>query len=368
MPPLNYAGKLVLAPMVRTGELPTRLAALKYGADLVWSPEIVDKKILTCKRVVNEKIDCVDFVQVDKETSVAFRTHRTLEKGKVVFQLGTANPELAVAAALMVAPDVAGIDVNSGCPKHFSVHSGMGAALLKTPDKLVSILEALVRDVGKKHDIGISVKIRLLESQEDTVALVRRLCTTGIAALTVHCRYVHTRPRERAIRDGYLTKIAEVCHESGVTCIANGDVSCRGDLATLQENYGVDSAMIAVSAESNVSCFSAYTKQDLVSWRQVAREILDNAIAVDNNISGTKFLLGRIISGKDRLYQQVAQSKSHLDILLAFNNETEEPGSKVATPQFEKKNLKRRISAVEGCEDVSLFEPVATLQSSEMTV
>lgn len=26
----------VLAPMVRTGELPTRLMALKYGADLVW--------------------------------------------------------------------------------------------------------------------------------------------------------------------------------------------------------------------------------------------------------------------------------------------------------------------------------------------
>lgn len=30
------ARKCVLAPMVRTGELPTRLLALKYGADLVW--------------------------------------------------------------------------------------------------------------------------------------------------------------------------------------------------------------------------------------------------------------------------------------------------------------------------------------------
>lgn len=30
------AGMCVLAPMVRTGELPTRLLALKYGADLVW--------------------------------------------------------------------------------------------------------------------------------------------------------------------------------------------------------------------------------------------------------------------------------------------------------------------------------------------
>lgn len=33
---VDYRGKIVLAPMVRSGELPSRLVALKYGADLVW--------------------------------------------------------------------------------------------------------------------------------------------------------------------------------------------------------------------------------------------------------------------------------------------------------------------------------------------
>ena len=33
---VDYRGKVVLAPMVRSGELPSRLIALKYGADLVW--------------------------------------------------------------------------------------------------------------------------------------------------------------------------------------------------------------------------------------------------------------------------------------------------------------------------------------------
>ena len=33
---VDYRGKIVLAPMVRSGELPSRLLALKYGADLVW--------------------------------------------------------------------------------------------------------------------------------------------------------------------------------------------------------------------------------------------------------------------------------------------------------------------------------------------
>jgi hypothetical protein len=33
----------------------------------------------------------------------------------------------------MVELDVAGIDINMGCPKKFSVHGGMGAALLSNP-------------------------------------------------------------------------------------------------------------------------------------------------------------------------------------------------------------------------------------------
>lgn len=33
---VDYRGKVVLAPMVRSGELPSRLLALKYNADLVW--------------------------------------------------------------------------------------------------------------------------------------------------------------------------------------------------------------------------------------------------------------------------------------------------------------------------------------------
>lgn len=52
---LEYNNKLVLAPMVRTGTLPTRLLSLYYGAGLVWSPEIVDRAIIGAKRVVDRK-------------------------------------------------------------------------------------------------------------------------------------------------------------------------------------------------------------------------------------------------------------------------------------------------------------------------
>jgi len=34
---LCYEGKVILAPMVRIGTLPTRLLALKYGADIAYA-------------------------------------------------------------------------------------------------------------------------------------------------------------------------------------------------------------------------------------------------------------------------------------------------------------------------------------------
>ena len=34
---LSYANKVILAPMVRIGTLPSRLLALQYGADIVYS-------------------------------------------------------------------------------------------------------------------------------------------------------------------------------------------------------------------------------------------------------------------------------------------------------------------------------------------
>jgi len=52
---VEYRDKLVLAPMVRTGTLPTRLLSLYYGAGLVWSPEIVDKAIIGAERSVDRE-------------------------------------------------------------------------------------------------------------------------------------------------------------------------------------------------------------------------------------------------------------------------------------------------------------------------
>ena len=50
-----------------------------------------------------------------------FRTKPSLEKEKLIFQIGSASPELAVEGAKLIVHDVAGIDVNAGCPKVVSL-------------------------------------------------------------------------------------------------------------------------------------------------------------------------------------------------------------------------------------------------------
>lgn len=55
-PRLEYANKIILAPMVRVGTLPMRLLALNYGADIVYTEELIDWKLLKTTRQENRKI------------------------------------------------------------------------------------------------------------------------------------------------------------------------------------------------------------------------------------------------------------------------------------------------------------------------
>lgn len=50
---IDYRNKICLAPMVKIGTLATRLLALRYGADIVYSEEIIDFKFLRSYRYEN---------------------------------------------------------------------------------------------------------------------------------------------------------------------------------------------------------------------------------------------------------------------------------------------------------------------------
>ncbi|KAG8921880.1 hypothetical protein FRC01_014787, partial [Tulasnella sp. 417] len=106
---------------------------------LVWSPETVDRAIVGCERAVDSKTGVISY---HREGRPNFTCH-PVEKPYLIYQVSSANPELAAQAASKVAQYVAGIDLNCDCPKLFSTSGGMGVALLSTPDLLCDILKAI---------------------------------------------------------------------------------------------------------------------------------------------------------------------------------------------------------------------------------
>ncbi|KAH9300807.1 hypothetical protein KI387_012390, partial [Taxus chinensis] len=283
MEAIDFRNKHILAPMVRAGTLPFRILAAEYGADITYGEEIVDHKMVKCYRQINETLGTVDFVE--KETNdVVFRTCDE-EKHRVIFQIGTANAVRALHAAQLLCNDVAGIDVNMGCPKSFSISGGMGAALLSKPELIHDILTTLKRNL----EIPVTCKIRLLKSPHDTVELAQRIEKTGVSAIAVHGRKVADRPRDPAQWD----VIAQVVSALSIPVIANGDVFDYIDFQKIKDATGASSVMVGRGALWNASIFRP---EGTFPWEDVKREYLRKSLFWDNSLKYTKHTLKEMIN------------------------------------------------------------------------
>lgn len=85
-----------------------------------------------------ELLNTIEFI-VPGEERPMLQIDKTQEKDRLVIQLGTNDGQRALLAARLVEKDVAGIDINMGCPKKFSIQGGMGSALLNHPEKIKQV-------------------------------------------------------------------------------------------------------------------------------------------------------------------------------------------------------------------------------------
>lgn len=340
---VDYSNRLILAPMVRVGTLPFRLLSSECGADITYSEELIALKLMKCKRVVNEKKQTIDFVAPDN--TIAYQTSLLDQHNVNIVQLGAANSSTALDAATVLAKDVAGFDLNCGCPKHFSVQGNMGAALLKTPETIQDIVQTLERNVDKP----VTIKIRLLEKDSDTVEIIRRAEHVGARAVAIHARFVHERPRDRAHWD----RLAQVIELAGsavsVPLIANGDIHSPEDVAKVKELKGISSVMIARGAINDVSIFAKAKalekkpKKIAESKEEEEKEITEQPVKIfstridavkrylqwtmktGNTLPNTKYVIktmvevpggfnGATMPPDHTLWNQVTSAKSHADL------------------------------------------------------
>uniref|UniRef100_A0A7I4XVX8 DRBM domain-containing protein n=1 Tax=Haemonchus contortus TaxID=6289 RepID=A0A7I4XVX8_HAECO len=285
-----YKDKIIMAPMVRAGRTPLRLLALEYGADLCYTEEIIDQKLLSCVRTFNSALGTIDYGVAD---DIVLRIAQKVEGDRCVLQIGTNSGSNSAQLAKMVGTDVAAIDVNMGCPKSFSVHNGRGAALLTQIDKVKEILSSLT----SVAQVPVSCKIRVLDDPSATLNLVREIEKCGVAALGVHGR----RREERDQHPCRIDEIREISRTVSIPVIANGGsgiITCYDDILKFREATQASSVMVARKA---LSCPSIFRRQGVLPFDEDVRNFLHFACEYDENYTMTKYVVQRILgSNQDR--------------------------------------------------------------------
>lgn len=318
--------KLILGPMVRACSLPLRLASLNYGSDTVYTEEIPAWRALDCKRVENKIISTVDFVrQIEGRKEVILRTHNELERkaSNCVLQLGTADASMAVKACGIFISDIAAVDLNMGCPKHYSISRGMGAELMNKPE----VAEEIIKSLRRNFNIPVSVKTRIFADNDKTgidthtsVEWVLRLQAAGACAVTVHARTKDEKNRDYPHKSVYPLLYQSLAR-SNTPLVCNGDIWQYQDISELKQQ--LDSLCVSgreeVESREKLNCSFMVSRAAL--WNPsvflnlkshgeitelptpaVIQKIIELSATTANCPLNTRYLLQHILGGSRMLH------------------------------------------------------------------
>ena len=220
---VEIANQVVLAPMAGICNSSFRRICKEMGCGLVYAEMVSDKAIM----YENQKtIDMLYMTDLERPIT------------QQIF--GTDKDSFVIAAKYIyenMHPDI--IDINMGCPvPKVAVRAQAGAALLKSPEKIKEIVEAVVAEVP----IPVTVKIRSGwdSNHINAVDVAKIVEEAGASAICVH-------PRTRA--QGYSGKadwkiIKQVKENVKIPVIGNGDIKCAEDAKRMLDETGCDAVMI----------------------------------------------------------------------------------------------------------------------------
>ena len=167
----------------------------------------------------------------------------------VQVQLLGGNPELlAESAGLACELGSPGVDLNFGCPAPTVNRHDGGATLLKFPDRIRSIVEAVRRAVPAH--LPVSAKLRLGWDDPDQIFLnASRAVEGGASWITVHARtrMAGYQPPVFWERIGKLRSLLE-SDRGGVQVIANGDIWSFDDFLRCRDLTGASHFMMGRGA------------------------------------------------------------------------------------------------------------------------
>lgn len=300
-----------LAPMVRASTTSLRTLALQYGADFCYTEELVDRSIADTTRVKNEALGTIDYV---KDTSkLSKKTQRKLKRdnnrpclilridpkaetatNKLVCQLGSGEPELALSAAKHVYQDVAAIDINMGCPKKFSVSGGMGSALLKDPERASRIVKTLRAEIPRP----VSVKIRLSPTVKETIDFCQAMMNAGANAIAIHARRPGTDSTVNADWESLEQVLGQLRPKyPDFPLLVNGDFYEREERQIFMDRTKVNGVLLGRPALYNTSTFLPMDTP-LVDKTKVVQEYMRHAMRYEIHYKNAKYVICEMMNNR----------------------------------------------------------------------
>lgn len=218
--------RIMLAPMEGVVEHHVRDILSRIGG--------LDGCVTEFIRVTDQKLPYKVFYKYAQELESDCKTPNGTP---VRVQLLGSKPEpMALNALELVRYGAKAIDLNFGCPaKTVNSHEG-GACLLRTPDRVYSIIKA-VRDAVPR-DIPVTAKIRLgYEDRSSYLDNARAVEAAGADELTVHARSKADGYKPPA----YWSYIADIRAELKIPVVANGEIWSVADyLRCREQSNGAD--------------------------------------------------------------------------------------------------------------------------------
>ncbi|NLP36478.1 MAG: tRNA dihydrouridine synthase DusB [Firmicutes bacterium] len=225
---ITLQNKVVLAPMAGVTDSPFRQLVKEMGCALVYT-EMISAKGAVCA----------------PEQTLKIAAFQPVERPIAIQIFGNDPLVMAEGAVLCesLKPDI--IDINMGCPVKKVAGRGEGCALMRDPDLVLRIVQAVCASVN----LPVSVKIRKGWDDANINAVEVALAAQegGAAAVAVHGR-----TREQ----GYSGKadwsiIRKVKTAVNIPVIGNGDVLSPEDAAQMLEQTGCDAVMIGRGVMGN---------------------------------------------------------------------------------------------------------------------